>query len=406
MNSDKTIGIILDGEYWLDARVRNYTEQLATAGFKLKVLCFPSSPPKNEYIELLYANIEFFCVKPSWFTYKSSALAYELPFYHRWCKNKARAFHEEHPCDLWHVNDIRAGLPFITFAKANGIKCVIDLHEIRPEIMRHYAYVKRFPNKYLVDLKKWKRGEQICIETADKTIVVTESAKRFYELNYKSSPSKIHVVPNSVSRNFQHSGERSGIFDVVRTKHAITYIGDTSERRGLLTAIEAMSEIVLNNPKAHLFIIGTSSFDEHLKNRVQQLELNDHVTFLGWIDSSYFPEILSYSSIGICLLHRNAHHDTTLANKIMQYASIGLPQIVSDCPAQAELVKQEKIGLVVRAEDHQEFSNAVGKLLSDSELSDTLGKNGTKLVRKKYNWEVIINDLIEVYHKLTSSTNI
>ena len=402
MNSDKTIGIILDGPYWSDARVRNYSEQLLKRGWQLGILCFPSEVPSNADTAL-YEHAHFHEVKPSTFIYKSSALAYELPFYHRWCSKQAKAFHEKYPCDLWHINDIRAGLPFIKFAKANGIKCVIDLHEIRPEIMRYYAYVNKFPNKYLINLNKWKIGEKKCIEMADAAIVVTPTAQAYYEHNYHIAKAKFHVVPNSINQKFEHNGTSSGQFHWAEKKKVMLYIGDTSERRGIQTAIEALPKILKAHPEAHLGVVGSSSYDPSLKAQVQALNLQSNVTFTGWIDAGLFPEIISKSALGTCLIHRNPHHDTTLANKLFQYAGMGIPQIVTNCPAQADFIQESQCGLVIPEKDPTAFATAVDTLLSNSTDSQKMGENGRNAVMSQYVWEKVADRLVAAYHSLLSS---
>lgn len=399
MNSDKTIGIILDGPYWSDARVRNYSEQLLKRGWQLRILCFPSEVSPNEDAAL-YKNAQFHEIQPSTFVYKSSALAYELPFYHHWCSKQAKAFHEKYPCDLWHINDIRAGLPFIKFAKANGIKSVIDLHEIRPEIMRYYAYVNKFPNKHLIKLNKWKAGEKKCIEMADAVIVVTPAAQSYYQDHYHIAKAKFHIVPNSINQQFGYDGTPSGEFQWAEGKKVILYIGDTSERRGIQTAINALPEVLEKYPNAHLGIVGSSSYDPSLKAQVQALNLQPHVTFTGWIDAGGFPEIIAKSALGICLIHRNPHHDTTLANKLFQYAGMGLPQIVTDCPAQADFIQENQCGLVIPEKDTSAFTAEVDALLSNPSDSKTMGENGKKSVMNHYVWEKIADRVVAAYDSL------
>ncbi len=48
----------------------------------------------------------------------------------------------------------------------------------------------------------------------------------------------------------------------------ITYVGNTSERRGLLTVIESLNIIQKTIPNIKLLIIGKSSFDSVLKNKI------------------------------------------------------------------------------------------------------------------------------------------
>ena len=152
------------------------------------------------------------------------------------------------------------------------------------------------------------------------------------------------------------------LIDRLKGSFNILYLGDTSIRRGTMTAIESMPEILKEIPGAKLILVGKSSADAQLKRRVEELRLEKEVVFEGWQDLSLFPSYIKASEICISPLLRNLHHDTTYANKIFQYMGIGKPLIVSDCPAQAHVIADTKSGLIFKAGDISDFEEKVLKL--------------------------------------------
>ena len=65
----------------------------------------------------------------------------------------------------------------------------------------------------------------------------------------------------------------------------ITYVGNTSERRGLLTVIESLKTLRKTVPNIKLLIIGKSSFDYVLKNETWNHGVKDLVDFIGNLET-------------------------------------------------------------------------------------------------------------------------
>lgn len=114
-----------------------------------------------------------------------------------------------------------------------------------------------------------------------------------------------------------------------------------------------------------LIIVGESSYDLILKKLVIGLDLNHRVMLEGFVSYNLLGNYLRNSLIGICPLVRCEHHDTTLANKLDLYRAYGLQLLVSDCPAQANFVIKNKLGLVHQADSVDDFKLKVLKLLND-----------------------------------------
>ncbi|MGB0423335.1 MAG: glycosyltransferase family 4 protein [Flavobacteriales bacterium] len=388
------IGVILDSEYTIDARVQNECEYLATEGFEIHVLCMNTSTTLPQKEERNGVTISRICMPK--IIYKLSALAHEIPFYSNWLARKTTRFIGLVKPEIVHAHDIRGGIAAMRAAKQFKLPFVIDLHENRPEIMKEYRFVQRFPGKFLINLSKWKKAEKKLLQEADRSIVVTQEAKDHYTSEYTLDPSKISVVPNSVRTAF-YAINFSGMLDDHAKKYTLIYIGDTSKRRGLLTAVNSLPELKKHIENIELLIIGTSSFDPELKAHIEDLNVSAQVSIVGWQDAATFPNYLVSSNVGICLIHKNLHHHTTYANKLFQYMSFGLPLVVSDCLAQKNLVEENNCGLVIKDQSSEEFTKAILQLYSNSTLSQELGENGRNAILREWTWEKKAKNLKEVF---------
>ena len=389
------IGMILDSTYPDDARVTNECAELLKNKHEIHLfcLCFKKPFVKNEVINQINVH-RYHCSK---LTYKLSALANDIGLYGIILKNKIKDFVENSDVEVLHVHDIQIAKAAISVSKRFGIKYNIDLHENRPEIMKYYKHVNSFLGKIFISPLRWKKAEESFVEKANKIVVVTENAKEELLSRVKIDQEKIVVYPNTVRDDFYKNKKIDKVLEKQYSKNfVITYVGNTSERRGLLTVIESLKIIRKTIPNIKLLIIGKSSFDYVLKNEIKKHDVEELVDFIGWVKENEIPNYLSISKLGLSPLHRNIHHDTTYANKIFQYISFGCPVVSSDVIAQSELVKKYNIGVVFEDRNVMDLTKKIIQLYNEKDLFEKFRANCIESI-KKLNNSVISNQLISIY---------
>lgn len=393
------IGMILDTSFPPDNRVENEAISLIKNGHEVFLFCLNLKKRKEKEI-INSIRVHRFLFNRRIYN-KISPLAYTFPIYHLLLKRKIDFFLKTYKLDVIHIHDMAiAGLIF-KLNKRHKLPIVLDLHENRPEIMKAYSHVNSGLGKYLISLKKWEEKQIEFIKKADKLIVVTEEAKNEIVNNNYSNPIKIYVVPNTVNLEiFLNYPIYDHIISMYQEYFSILYLGSTGIRRGLITAIKAINLLKKEIPKIKLIIVGKSRDDKYLKNICNEMELTDFIDFCGWQDVKKFPSYIEACKICISPLKRNRHHDTTYANKIFQYMSLGKPVVISDCTAQKNIVEETNCGLVHKADDANDLAEKILLLYNDSQLASKFGQNGRKAVLQKYNWEVTSKNLIKLYTEL------
>lgn len=291
--------------------------------------------------------------------------------------------------------------------KEFNLPVILDLHENRPEIMKYYPHLNKFPGKILISPAKWSRKEGELVKKVAKTIVVTEESKKELVNRLGISAEKIVVVPNTVKKSFYQNYELDdSIVNRYKDVFVILYLGDTGLRRGLLSMIEAVDQMVKKqdlDKKIKLVIVGSNSSDHVLKNRVQELGIQEYVDFEGWQEPKLFQSYLKVAQLGISPLHRNPHHDTTYANKLFQYMSFGVPVLASDAQAQMHLIEKSHSGLIHRERDTNDIQNKILRLCKNEELARELGQNGKRFIEDKFSWERVSSELKNLYLEFKSS---
>jgi glycosyltransferase involved in cell wall biosynthesis len=394
------IGMILDAVFPPDPRVENEAISLIEAGHQVFLFCLHYGNQKQcEIINGIHVK-RYVSNK---IEYKLSALAYTIPLYTVFMKPKIINFIKINTIEVLHIHDIRIAQSVFNANKKYNLPFVLDLHENRPEIMKFYPHVTKFPGKYLISSKKWKNKEAEFIIKSTKVIVVTSESKDEILKRVDVKANKIIEVPNSVREIFyKNTKPLTKITHQYAGKFVLLYIGDTGIRRGLKTAIKSIKLIKNQIKNIKLVIVGKNSSDPILKKIVKDLQIESCVDFLGWKDQSLFQSYILSSDICISPLHRNLHHDTTYANKIFQYMSLGKPLLVSDAIAQRRLVEKNNTGLVHKEKDAQDFSEKVLTLYKNEKLRIELGNNGKEFIENKFSWEQTSKKLVHLYDNLNS----
>lgn len=381
--------MVLEGSFPPDVRVENEISALLDAKHSITLLCTTRTDQSH------FESSEQLIIKrrdlPD-LVYKLRAYALSVPFYLWWWKRYIASELRFEQYDAIHVHDLPLASLGHYFAQMQHAKFVADWHENLPEIMKLYSHVQRFPGSVFIKLRKWKHYEKMWARAADRLIVVTNEARKYYEEHYIAPEGNVRVVPNYVDvaeidaitpdRHFQN--RYADTFVVV-------YVGDTGLRRGMMTLLKAAERL----PGIHFVVVGNSREQRVIKKYIQEHAMRN-VELTGWVSFSVAMQYIKAASIGVCPLLRNVHHDTTYANKIFQYMACAKAQIVSDCPAQAHVVQESGCGLVFPAGDYHALAKCIKQLQAD-ELRQEMEINGRKAVEKHYNWMMAAKALTRVY---------
>lgn len=388
------IGMILDKTFPPDPRVHNEAIELIKSGHEVFLFCLTYS---NQPLEEVIDGIQVKRYKSNTLQYKLSALAYTIPLYSILMKKKITHFLEKFSIEAVHIHDMVVAEAVLNACKKKKLPVVLDLHENRPQIMKFYPHLKKFPQNVLISPKKWQKKEEEFVKKIDNVIVVTEEAKEEVCKRTKINPDKVVVVPNTVRKSFfeeQNNFEENSERDTFN----LLYIGDTGERRGLATAIKSLPALKKEIDNIQLVIVG--SVNAELKKLSEELNVEEQVSFEGWQEETTFPKYIKQSDVCLSPLHRNLHHDTTHANKLFQYMSLRKPLLVSDATAQKNIVEKVNAGLVHEAKNVEDFTNKVLRLYKDELLRKELGENGEAFIRNEFTWDKTSKGLVNLYNSL------
>ena len=387
--------MILEGEFPPDVRVEGEINTLLAHGHEISLVC---TTTKKNFYESNYKEATVYYLPLSKILYKLGAIALLLPLYFNFWLKHLKKIISDNKFDVIHVHD----LPLISvgyrLSRMFHIPCISDLHENRPEIMKMYCHVNTFPGNILISTDQWEKYQAEYSRKVDYLILVTEEARQYYAKRYNVALGRICVVPNYVDIKALKSIELdNAIINRYKDKFMLIYFGDTGTRRGTIDIIEA-ARMLKDKTEFHFVIIGVSREQKMLEQKIREYNISN-VELTGYLPFNKITSYIKAARAGLCPFLKNMHHDTTYANKLFQYMYFGKPVIVSNCTAQASIVKKESCGLVYEAGNPKQLAKSVVRLAASSLIKD-MGEKGAKAVCEKYNPESGNAELLKLYRSL------
>lgn len=196
------------------------------------------------------------------------------------------------------------------------------------------------------------------------------------------SRSEIVVIPNAVDFKL-FSNENS----IKRESNEINLI--TSSRLVKKNAVEDIIDSLGYLPEnIKLLILGTGKLEKYLKNKVNKLSLSQRVTFLGYIPHKDMSKYLHESDIFI-----RPSLSEGFGNSFIEAMAARIPVIATPVGGIVDFLKDGETGLFCEVKNPRSIAQKVEKLLKDKESHDYIVRNAYEMVKSRYDWSIIANDM-------------
>jgi len=141
-----------------------------------------------------------------------------------------------------------------------------------------------------------------------------------------------------------------------------------------------------------LLIVGGGSLEEYLKNLTKELNIENNTIFTANIPFVEVPKYHNMLTVSV-----SVSNSESFGVAIIEASACAKPVIVSNVGGLPEVVKDGVTGIVVPPKDPDETANAIEKLILDQDLSKQMGLNGRERVKKLYNWDDNVQQMIQIY---------
>lgn len=211
--------------------------------------------------------------------------------------------------------------------------------------------------------------------------------KRFLKFKNKNKPI---VIPNGVD---------IGKYDKVKVKKnkvfKIIFVGRLHPQKGLRFLIDAV-DMIKKKKRFEVHLIGSGKLGGQLKKKVNKLKLNRIIKFRGKVFGDEL--IKEYKSSHLFVLP-SVFEGQPLT--LLEAWAAKLPVLVTDVGGNRDFVENDKNGWIIPSKDSKILAETLLKAIQFNMLKlDKMGRNGYRLVKNKYNWDIMTKKTYKVYKEL------
>jgi glycosyltransferase involved in cell wall biosynthesis len=377
--------------------IRNYNliKQLAKQeDIDVEIFCISSDDPKA--VEIFFESetgvkCHVAAARPGSATVAARALfLHQAPPFFELFKSSGigdifRAVCEKSLPDVVHIEQLHAYYcirPHIAWLKAQGVKIILDCHNIEfqgfKESLEIFSWPKKMVGKFLTPYLKELEIE--ATQRADMVFACSSLDATFF-MSYNP---RTYVVPNGV--------DSSAFRSVLKNKDpgcnlifmgGVNYPPNGDAMEFYLKAIHPYVKERMPDVK----LLGIGVDEEWLR----AIGVDDpSIEPLGFVED--VRPYLAQAAVGICPLR----YGSGTRIKIMTYMAAGLPVVSTN--KGAEGVTYTNGHDIIMTDNPREFAESILKFLTNRGYRDDIARNGRSFISQNYDWNIIGENLAQIYH--------
>lgn len=188
-----------------------------------------------------------------------------------------------------------------------------------------------------------------------------------------------------------------------RADNELLFVGRLVEKKGIEYLLDAMPEIVKQQPRTHLKIVGSGPIEKALRMQVHRLGIANVVTFHGAVINSQLPELYRRATVFVAPSIVTTQGDQEgLGLVLVEALACECPVVASDLPAIRDVIVEGDTGLLVPEKNPEALAKAVLKLLAEPGLRRQLAANGRTHVLRYFDWDTVVTRYRLLIEELTA----
>lgn len=253
-------------------------------------------------------------------------------------------------------------------------------------VYQHYVNtIKFWPVRWLlsIDVYKIHYWEKYFWQQAKAVIAMSYSDKKKMQENVPSL--EVKIVPNGVDCSVFKFKKRN-----IKKEPKLLFVGNfkwLQNREAVMMLVKHIWPIILKDfPLAKLWIVGKFPTRDILGLKSKQIIISDNIEDIR--------EAYDKSDALIAPIYGPGG----TRYKILEAMASGIPVITTSCGIEG-LGVTDGVEAVIR-DNPEELAQATIKILGNPELYSKQAENANKMVRIKFDWETIADQLDKIYEKV------
>jgi len=206
-----------------------------------------------------------------------------------------------------------------------------------------------------------------------------------------------HYVEDKINIVFRNNLKKE--LNIIENNFVFIFVGRLVGDKGINELIRAYSAIRTINTK--LLLVG--SYEEDLdpldKETLKMIDAYDDIISVG-----FQKDVRPYFLISNALVFPSYREG--FPNVVMQAGAMGLPSVVSNINGCNEIIIPNENGLIVPSKNIEQLKEAMQLMMNDKEKYSRMKSNARKMIRDRYDQEVVWVALLHEYKTLLKEKNI
>lgn len=285
---------------------------------------------------------------------------------------------------------------FLVFAgtvpKLRGARLMLDLHDLMPEF-----FASRFGGEMrTIPVRAVQLQERLSTGFADHVLTVTELWRETL-IERGLDARKVDVVMNLpddrlFARREPRVGERGPV--------TIIYHGTLTHRYGVDLLVRAFARMARSTDD-RLIIHGRGELIPDLETLIAELGIGSQVRLsTELLPTAALPDLIAQADIGVVPNRWDVFTDGILPTKLMEYAALGIPAVVSRTAATTAHFDDTMVSYVPPG-DPDALAAALARLAEDPAGRVELARNA-QVFSDRHRWEVEADRYVDIVEKIAS----
>ncbi|WP_417237040.1 glycosyltransferase [Bizionia paragorgiae] len=281
---------------------------------------------------------------------------------------KLYVFLKNHKPDVIHTSGAEANFHGVLAAKLAGV----------PKIIAEEIGV---PNQGRLS----KLIFSVIYKLADKVVGNSVPVINYLQQNNDVPESKVKLIPNPIIfKSLENKRITNSVFKII----SVSRLEPVKNIKAVINVVKRLNEA---GRPIHYDIVGSGSEETELKKQVEELNLKNCVSFLGF-NSDPYPFLLNADVYVI-----NSFTEG-FSNSLIEAMYSGMPSVSTKSGSAEEIIEHGVNGWLVEVGNENDLLNTLKHIMKLSGPDRTkVGLNGKTFVEANYSLDIHINHLIEIY---------
>ena len=293
--------------------------------------------------------------------------------------------------NLYHLHSpFSLGLLGLFLAKKNKVPVIMTYHTLWKEYGPRYVPLpKKAMEAFAINMSK-----RFCNQL---DLVIAPSKAMKEEVQSYHLKTDIEIIPTGFSIEQWNNNldlDLRSKYQIPKDQKILMFVGRIGSEKNISLLIEAYSKIISKNPKSHLIIIGEGPDQKNCTSRVEELQMNSHVTFTGKLSREEVLTALKQADI-----FAFPSVTETQGLVVLEALASGIPTVAINKMGSIDYLEDSKGGILTE-HSVDAFAQGMHELLNHPNLAQV--KADALAKASLYTMEAVTDKLLYTYEKVYS----